>query len=164
MSKTDSDLSPAPASPLLQGHWTLLHPNRQIARPLPHRKDEDEVWGQQRRWLWILLAKAGWGEVVAVTVRSGSIISLLKLWNLPICHAHFSVRSFHGLGHSFSVLSKEFCFPRILCQCLKVNTKLLQGQNERKLRPKGPKQGIARCCLSGSYFQNGTQNCSKSRN
>jgi len=45
MSKTDSDLSPAPASPLLQGHWTLLHPNRQIARPLPHHKDNDEVEG-----------------------------------------------------------------------------------------------------------------------
>ena len=40
VSKTDSDLSPAPASPLLQGHWTLLHPNRQIARPLPDHKDE----------------------------------------------------------------------------------------------------------------------------
>lgn len=43
--KTDSDLSPAPAGPLLQGHRTLLHPNRQIARPLPHHKDEDEVEG-----------------------------------------------------------------------------------------------------------------------
>ena len=56
------------------------------------------------------------------------VVSLfVKWWNLPICHAPLSVRSCHGLGHSFSVLSKEFCLPWILCQCLKVNAKLLQS-------------------------------------